>query len=616
MKRRERSLIQRRLLPAGVLLFLAMLTACTAHDDLGETTVSAGDDAGEQAIVLTSTLAGTRAYYEYQTNQIDTSVTVAAFGVSDGKTIKYGNNNQYAVESSGMLTAKKKDMIWPKDEEARVNIYAYAPYHQGWVYNQPDTFTVDYDQCYKDDYLASDLIYASAYYKKQQKDPVQLNFRHMMTRINLIIQQTPESNAKLKNAEAYIANIKRNTMINPSIGSLSEAFGDYEDIKIGQYLNIDSENPDTLYGIIVPQRVLESAKFIRIVTDSIEYFARLPKVVSFQEGMAYDFTATVDITQEMDLELGSVSLIGWETPTALDTKTKEVTNYGIGDYVLADGSLLKADDSNFESKKSDIIAVIFSKDVSEADMMAGYAGYAMGLTRVKNRSWYAGGSYGFGVSGLEAAIGDLDGRSHTEEFLSSDLYKHITDSLAQAEDTRNIHICNMDDYELKIDESASNLSGWFCPSFGQFVQILNNLGGAKITNESITSKNDKGVVSFSNWGTFYRYSDDTSASKVSDSKLVDNINAYVTKTGKGNIVNQGNISIPTFTENANRGGSTYFEFSLKQNNVKDADGNVTSTSYDWEMTAAQGKWSDSSNAAVGGKSVLPVLAFKLPENIK
>ena len=580
----------------GAVVCALALVGCSSEDD---SMLAGGSD--ERDINLTSTLekVQTRTMTELQTNQLNTSVRVGGFGVSGGATVKYGNNNQYHVQNSGALKAKSKEMIWPQDDGAKVDIYAYAPYQKGWTYDGDNSFSVSTDQTTDEGYLASDLLYAAAKGETRQSDAVSLNFAHQMSRINITVKKTSTSNIDLTKAAVYLTGSRISATFRPETGSLDNVSGTAPDIKVADNINATPTRDAAAYGIIIPQKLQAGMKFVKIVADTLELYARLGSDITFEKGKSYNFTATVDVTKEMDLQLGSVTLTGWSDPTALTSHTDEVESYGVGDYVLKDGSLLKAGAADFDARKSQIIAVIFSREVSNTDLAAGYVGYAMGLVRHKNRSWYAGGTYGFGVSGLEAALADLDGRSHTEAFHAGSLYKHITDSLSAAGVAANIHITNFSDYSLMPDASAGNLSDWFCPSFGQLVQIMNNLGGAKITKESINSKNDKGIVAFSNWGAFYRYGTDESAGRVENSTIVSNINAKVTPTGKSDILAVGNISIPTLTENANRSSETYFEF-------------VFSTTTGWEMTAAQGKWSNNNNKAVDGRSVLPVLAFKLP----
>lgn len=577
----------------GAVVCALTLAGCSTDDD------GSGAALAEQDINLTSTLSTTRSMTELQTNQLNTSVRVGGFGVSGDATVKYGNNNQYLVQSSGALKAKSKEMIWPQTDGAIVDIYAYAPYQSGWTYDGDNAFTISEDQSTDEGYLASDLLYAVAKGKNQQSAAVSLDFTHQLARINVTIKKTATSNVDLTKATAYLTGSRINTTFNPLKGTTGSVTGTAPDIKIAANIGATPEKAATAYGIIIPQKIAAGMKFIKIVADTLELYARLGSDMTFEKGKSYNFTATVDVTKEMDLQLGSVTLTGWTDPTSLTSHTDEGVSYGVGDYVLKDGSLIKATDADFASKKSQAIAVIFSREVSSTDLSAGYAGYAMGLVRMKNRSWYAGGSYGFAVSGLEAALSDLDGRTKTETFHAGSIYKSITDSLTAAEATGNVHITNFSDYSLQPDATATNLSGWFCPSFGQLVQIMNNLGGAKITTESITSVNSSGDVAFSNWSSFYKYSADESTTKVDNSTIVSNINGYVTPTGQSEILAVGNISIPTLTENQNRSSETYFEF-------------VISTTTGWEMTAAQGKWSASSNKAVDGRSVLPVLAFKLP----
>ena len=125
----------------------------------------------------------------------------------------------------------------------------------------------------------------------------------------------------------------------------------------------------------------------------------------------------------------------------------------------------------------------------------------------------------------------MDGLTKTTQIKTNSTYTGLS--------TNTDHIANLDNYSLTIESSATNLSGWFTPSFGQLIAILNNLGEAGITS-SIASE-------FKNNSSFYVNSSATTGIAISD--VFSKINAYTTKAGQGDIVTVGNIDLGTVTEN-------------------------------------------------------------------
>ena len=90
-------------------------------------------------------MAQTRSLAELQINALNTATKVGAFGISGTAAVTNGTNNQYSVTSTGELEAVVNDMKWPGGD-AKVDIYAYAPYQSNWTYNSANSFSVSTDQ--------------------------------------------------------------------------------------------------------------------------------------------------------------------------------------------------------------------------------------------------------------------------------------------------------------------------------------------------------------------------------------------------------------------------------------------------------------------------------------
>lgn len=301
------------------LLASAAFTACSSDEADFQQSAPRSN-----VINLTSSMAQTRAASELQTTAVSTSVKVGAFGISGTTAITNGNNNEYTVESNGSLSANEA-MAWPSEANAKVSIYAYAPYQSGWSsYNSANAFSVATDQSSDAGYLASDLLYAKAENKAQTTDAIALGFTHKLSRINVTVSKSSEATVNLSNAAIYISNTKPGTTLNPSTGALGNASGTAADIKIA---TLPTDAGATVYGIVVPQQMTADTKFVKIVTADKTLVAKLSDAVTFESGKSYNYTATIGANTAVELTLGSVTLTGWGDAIDLGSATTEEEEY-------------------------------------------------------------------------------------------------------------------------------------------------------------------------------------------------------------------------------------------------------------------------------------------------
>lgn len=514
---------------AGMIATMAMFTACSQNE--AEDIAPIGKS---NVISLTSSMETMRAASELQTNALSTDVKVGAFGVSGSATITNGNNNEYTVESTGSLTATN-EMAWPSNTSAKVNIYAYAPYQSNWAYNSANAFAVNTDQSSNANYLASDLLYAKATDQSQTTEAIALNFTHKLSRINVTIKKGEDaSTITLNGAKVYITNTYTATTLNPSTGALAETPSTAADILIGTLSAEPTATGTTLYGITIPQAIAAATKLVKVTTTDKVYVAKLGSATTLEGGKSYNFTATIGTSTEATLTLGSVTLTGWGDATDLGSATmEEVVSYEIGDYVLTDGTFMKASayDTASAEDKAKVAGIIFSKEVSTIDAAAGYNAYAVGLSR-KKQSFTTNTDYPdqmctplLGTSFADA-FADLDGRTRTSQMLTSSYYNALD------ENGKAAFIGNLSWYTKTV---SANASGWFLPSFGQLMRIL-NLGGASITSSSITVESSTAEV--------------TCLDATQEATVVEALLAKITAAGGANdVFKKGNIDYASSSEN-------------------------------------------------------------------
>ena len=441
---------------------------------------------------FSSTLLSTRTTdTDLQATQLEAGVKAGVFVHRETSYITNGNNTVLTADGVGGFTAEKQ-MYWPS--EASVNIYAYAPYNAEWA-GAPDSemdFTVSADQSSDAGYLASDLLVGAPGSNPLTKTetPVELRFAHMLSKVN--VEFVNENlDVSLQGAVINLLGLDTSVKVNVAESTLGET-SSKADVKIAAFA--DDAEQFAASGIVVPQTV-SAGSFVQIVlADSRVFEAGLSSDVVFKSNKRYVYTVYLGGDGEqvkVGITLGGSSIGDWEDDDSegLEGSGNEVIEYVVGDYVLADGTLMKKAD--FEAATDEVKAtaagVIFSTNVSAADAAAGYDGYAMSLVGMKrHQTWRTPNTSATdenpdtpvllrstAASSPAEAVADLDGLS-------------FAPLVASATDGGTYGAFSFANYSNnKMALTGTNLSGWYMPSFGQLVQLLNNLAGAGIEASAI-----------------------------------------------------------------------------------------------------------------------------------
>ena len=463
-----------------------------------------------------------------QDGQIARGVKVGVFAQSNATAIENGDNNMLTADGAGAFTSET--MYFP--EEGGASIYAYAPYNSAWdgQLNSDNEFTVPADQSTDEGYLAADLILGTPSTGNpvaSTTDAIQLNFRHKLAKLNLDFN-LGESGVDLKGATVSVTNVLCTTTVNVGAGTTGNAQGNPTDITAAKFAADATEFSAS--AIFVPQAVLNGTDFVLVSTaDGKQYKAALNKDVTFAEGKKYTYTVQFngggDEPVTVELKLGSV-LDNWEDGNEdIGGEPEETVAYGIGDYMLSDGTFVK-NTGLTDDNKSKVVAVIFSKQVSEADAEEGYNAYAMGLWRVKGKFGFAD-EVGTGADVFADALADMDGRANTALMIASDYYKNLG---ADVKPSSVLGI--VESYGDSHPIASAVSSDWFLPSFGQLIEVANNLGGAGITSSTEVESSN---VNSPQWTS-------------NDGSTIANIDAYITACGVSSQLPVGSLNIPSSTE--------------------------------------------------------------------
>lgn len=581
-------------------------TSCS-QDELSTAKAETPDPG--QEILLSTIFSTTRSISQtIQENQIANGVQVGVFVNETNSTTNFvenGNNNYFTADGSGGLTIGNADnkIYYPKT--SNVDIYAYAPYQSGWTISDVNTnqnFTVQADQSSDDNYKASDLIWATPKTNQASSESaLALAFAHKLSKININIVNN-RTGLSLKGATVSILNTVRTATINPSTGATAVKGGESASaITVATYGTESEptatvESPATASAIIVPQEIAANTKFIQVITsadhNNSESTTLTAKIgtsnKTFASNKSYNYTLTIN-DNSVELTFNGTSLGSWEDENEsgdLEDDTPAVT-YTIGDYVLTDGTFVKAN----AYTSGTVAGIIFSTSVSTTDAAAGYGAYIMGLNRkkmafpvntnydttsdeTKTSTKEYGAQMGTGINNFEDAFADYDGLTKTTTMMGSTYYTSLTT------DQQASFMGNLSWHNTTI--SGSVASSWYLPSFGQLIQILNNLGDADITSSAVTTMDSSNLVELTGVST------STIASKLQG--IVDAVN------GTNNMFANGNIQYVCSTENGSNSNSHWGKaWQVKFN----TDGNVS-----------VGKNLSRSNDS--NYSVIPVAAVKLP----
>lgn len=553
-----------------------------------------------RTISFTTSLAMTRATSDPQAGtSLSTNSQLAIFAVNGSEALTNGNNERYSVDSNGSLnpSTSSNTMTWP--DGATLNFYAYAPYNNSYTYNGNNSFSIQADQT-SDGYLNSDLVLAQATSKTYNAStPVALQFKHLLSKINITINKAEGASVDLSNATVTITNTLPTITFKPSATDaegdkiLGEASGTASNITAVSELGTAT----TACAIIVPQTLAAGTALVKIETGSNAtsganrtLIAKLGSATTFASGQSYNFTVTVndlaEPTTEPDyvtLEAGSDNLVQWGN-TDLGASTTEA--YVAGDYVLKDGSLVHKANLT-DAQKQYVRAIVFtnsSDELSAEDKAAGYVGYAMSVVRMGNKKWLDQTLHETAPADFSTSLTTLNGLTKTSTLQAAWNIEDYNSTWGEA----FVNFTNFTSSSNPLEASAlvgassgnRNLSGWFAPAFGQMIQILNNLGNAGITSETSVS-----------------WSNSSSDIYTGTADPTTTINALVTtdlgKTEAPLKIDSSNDLI--FTTVTEASANNFFLLRItKESGV-----------------IGIGKGGSKNN---GGRSVLPIVAFKLPSN--
>jgi len=212
----------KNILALALLPALTMLaTACSSDDaQLQDNRVPITLTASTLTVGETRTAADTALNKGYLENGQAVRVRVRKTGGTDNDWADY----TYTAGANGEMTAPATPPFYPIDN-THVDIVAYSPSFAG------SAFTVLSDQTNNDNYLASDLVFASASNQAKSTTAVPLQFEHKMAKVVVEALGNAASGVTTINS-ITLHKVRPSVSFNTNTGVVSSAEGDVVSIKL------------------------------------------------------------------------------------------------------------------------------------------------------------------------------------------------------------------------------------------------------------------------------------------------------------------------------------------------------------------------------------------------
>lgn len=234
----------------------------------------------------------------------ETNDKIGLFVAEQTVPLEIGGNlvNNEALTYNGSAWTASKTLYW---DDGTYNAYAYYPY-MGSVSSIEDLpFSVATDQR-NGGYQASDLLYAKTTGVSASASPVNLTFKHIMSRLKIRLVKGEDFEGDMPTeAEVYIHNTYPAATVDLSAG-VATVNGKSTRTTI-------TAKPDGNYtysAIIVPQRLSNRLPLVEVVMNGVSYLYE--STFQFKAGMSHLVNLIIsDNPEQVKIEIGG-EVQNWE----------------------------------------------------------------------------------------------------------------------------------------------------------------------------------------------------------------------------------------------------------------------------------------------------------------
>ena len=212
--------------------------------------------------------------------------------------------NNEALTYDGSAWVGDRTLFW---SEKPCDFYGIYPYQEPatvseYLFDLP----LDQNSAETEDalsgYEAADLLWAKATKVSREDGAVQLQFKHMMSRVVVKLERGENYEGELpEDITVHLYNTVTTAEVDFAMGSLQRyAYGEKETITMKQL------SGDTFAAIVVPQNIERRTPLVEVTMDGIAYL--LSYSTSFRPG--YQHTITVTLNTSPEQEKSEISIDG------------------------------------------------------------------------------------------------------------------------------------------------------------------------------------------------------------------------------------------------------------------------------------------------------------------
>lgn len=157
-------------------------------------------------------------------------------------------------------------------------------------------------------------------------------------------------------------------------------------------------------------------------------------------------------------------IVTYEGAPSSEVETRDLQ---IGDYFYADGGIVPVETEVTEVPKKNLVGLIFSLSTSAEDQAHGWKqGYVVAIKKVSTK-------WGATVSSEYLDVDDAEAKA---AFIANMNGYDMTVAIKEVQGGTGDNISTaLSNFESRL--TVETVSGWYCPSPGQLISILENLGG-------------------------------------------------------------------------------------------------------------------------------------------
>lgn len=253
-----------------------------------------------------------RVTYPYESRATDTAFeegdSIGLFVANDSLPLEPSGNlvNNAMITLNNGTWAAASTLYW---NDGTFNAYAYYPYISGISSTDMLPFSVSTDQNKPvlqttggkslGGYEASDLLYASAKGLKASAAPIDLRFRHIMSRVRVRIVKGEDFKGELPaNAKVHIHNTVTSATVDLAAGVVTRnPKGKIATIRARQ------EDDHTFAAIVVPQRIESRQPLVEVEMNGVSYMYE--GKFAFKPGVQHRINIIVsDNPDQVKIEIG------------------------------------------------------------------------------------------------------------------------------------------------------------------------------------------------------------------------------------------------------------------------------------------------------------------------